>query len=147
VPADLEDVDDLGALAQPEVHRLVRTLVEVFQKGCRDLDQAALHRGPQAELEQVPAEVELPVHPVQQPRGHQLAGQPVQGGLGQPGPPPQLGEADAVVLGGEGVENRRHLADHSRGHRTSVSVGDRLTGDGEQGQPRVVRADRVFRRG
>src|SRR4051794_32014074 len=167
VPTDLQDVDDLATVQHAEVYRLVRAFVEVLHEGGGDLQQSTFHGRAHAELEDLHAQPVSVIGPVEQADVHQVTDHPVQRALRQPGPALELGQAEAVVVGLEGEEDRDDLAEHRaqvRGriaaaraaHRGHASIGSRpalgpiapaRTSRSRRGTtPRAASSRRAFRR-
>lgn len=61
----------------------MRAFVEILEEGRRQLQQAALHGGAHAELEEPTAEPIADIGPVQQPVAHEVTGDAMDAGLRQ----------------------------------------------------------------
>lgn len=100
------DVDDLVAVADRELHVLVRRLVQVLQVRQRDLAQRETARGQRRELPEPEPDVVDPVRvPLQGAPLGERAHQAVGRGEGQPGPAADVGQGERRVVVVEGGQH------------------------------------------
>ncbi|MPN07445.1 hypothetical protein SDC9_154715 [bioreactor metagenome] len=122
VALELVDVDHVEAVAQRQVDRLLGERHQLADVGSADFAQGPLARDELAQLEQAQPEAVVDAGLLQQPHTDHLAGQPVDGGLGQAAAGGELGQALLPGVVVECGQDEGHLVEQ----REDVTPRDRL---------------------
>ena len=109
---DLFHVEDLDAVPNPELDRLVGHLEQILHEGQRGIPQRSLARDELAEFEQPDTKLELSGVPFQEPCIDERPDQAMDRRLGQTGFPHQIGEGQRRVVSVEDAQDPVDLAEH-----------------------------------